>query len=158
MRKLLLSAVCVAALASPALAGGGGWQDEGSKIEQGITIDQIGINNGAVAVQIGSTEELELGDGVLSELETGLDQGEMEFQNVNWVIGDGSIDRVQNINDDVDGDVNNGDIAITETEIEVDVAVAWNGGQNATKGGTAVDAENAIVANIDEINLDLPPF
>lgn len=142
MKKILLTAVCAAALATPALAGSG-WGGNGgnSGIEQSITIDQIGINNGALAIQNGATGEMEFEDGAFSDVETGLDLGEMEFQNVNWIVGDGSIDRVQNINDDIDGDAINGD---TESELEFeigDVTLAWNGGMAANKGGENIEVE-----------------
>ena len=159
MKKILLTAVCAAALATPALADGWRGFDDGSSVSQGISIDQIGVNNGALAIQNGTTSKMEIDDDAFENVETGLDLGDLKYQNNYWIIGDyNSIDRVQNINDEVQGD------AINSLE---DVAVALKGGIAANNGGRVIALEiediNVAVADqtaviVDDIDVDLNPL
>ncbi len=146
MKKILLTAVCAAALATPALAGGRGGNDDGSRIEQSIKIDQIGMNNGALAIQNGAADDLDIAPNAFEDVETGLDLGDLRYQNNNWIVGGGSIDRVQNINDDIEGDAINGD----EIDLE-DVVVAFQGANVAAQGGTLEATE--IEVEIDDVNV-----
>ena len=114
MKKLLLSLAFATALTAPALAGE-------ISVTNSLELDQIGVNNGAITIQNVSGDDIEVEAESFKNLDTALDLGDLEIQNVNYVIGDNNeIEGVQNINDDVDGAVLNGGVDVEIEDVTID--------------------------------------
>ena len=79
------------------------------------------MNNGAITIQNVSGDDIEVEAESFKNLDTALDLGDLEIQNVNYVIGDNNeIEGVQNINDDVDGAVLNGGVDVEIEDVTID--------------------------------------
>ncbi len=114
MKKLLLSLAFATALTAPALAGE-------ISVTNSLELDQIGVNNGAITIQNVSGDDIEVEAESFKNLDTALDLGDLEIQNVNYVIGDNNeIEGVQNINDEVGGAVLNGGVDVEIEDVTID--------------------------------------
>lgn len=122
MKKLLLSLAFATALTAPALAGD-------IRVNNSLELDQIGVNNAAITIQNVSGDDIEINADSFKNIDTALDLGDLEIQNVNYVIGDHSeIEGVQNINDDIeDGStVMNGGIDVEIEDVTIDARLENN--------------------------------
>jgi hypothetical protein len=154
VKKLLLSLTFATALAAPALA-----DDINVSVTATQDLTQIGVNNGAAQIQNIAGEDLEVDDDAFKNIETALDLGDLEIQNVEYIIGDHSeIAGVQNINDDVENAsvLNADDVA----DVKIDVSFS----ENTDNSNTDNTVDNSTNDNsIDNSNTDnstnglLPP-
>jgi len=146
VKKLLLSLAFATALTAPAMA-----DDINVSVSGTQDLTQIGVNNGAVQIQNLSGEGLSLADDALENIHTALDLGELEIQNVEYIIGDNNeIAGVQNINDDISNSsvLNADDIA----DLSIDVSFTDNTNNAVDNTNNAVD--NSVNNSVTDNSID----
>ena len=150
MKKLVVAAVAAVALSAPALADGRGPSGD-IHVDVNISNEnsnvQIGAVNANLAIQ-NAAGELEIDHEAFNFEEPQVDLGDLRYLNNAMALGDNSsIGDIVNVNDEVDGSINNGSGDLTEVDIDIE--------------DNAIAIGHEVVAVADVLNdneLDIIPY